>query len=202
MTRTILFAAMLLAASSAQAAVVSVPTSGSWSYSSSNTDPGFFGISASGTNFADGFHFDAAQSSDFPPLGVLFNQVQYITGTYNFAGFDTLDFTVQGQAGGGVHIFWQLMSGSDILTTGTDGGDINVNQIALPFTEPAVSLLLFSNHTVAGFSNFAADLHAYSTEVAPVPAPAALPLFVTGLGLMALFARRKKRITQSPPEDC
>ena len=49
MTRTILFAAVLLAASSAHAAVVSVPTSGSWSYSST-LQPGFSGISANGTN--------------------------------------------------------------------------------------------------------------------------------------------------------
>jgi hypothetical protein len=62
---------------------------------------GFSGISANGTNSANGFHFDAVQS------GV--GQVQYITGTYNFAGLHTLDFTVQGQTGpGGIHIFWQL----------------------------------------------------------------------------------------------
>ena len=80
------------------------------------------------------------------------------------------------------------MSGSDVLTTGTDGRVINVNQIALPLTDPDVSLLLFVNHSVAGFSNFAADLHAYLT--AAVPFPTTLPLFATGLGLMALLARR------------
>ena len=119
--------------------------------------------------------------------------MQYITGTYNFAGFDTLDFTVKGRAGGGVHIFWQLMSGSDILTTGTDGGVLNVNQLALALTDPAVSLLLVSVHTVSGHSEFAADLHAYSTAVAPVPAPATLPLFATGLGLLGWLARQRRR---------
>jgi hypothetical protein len=78
----------------------------------------------------------------------------------------------------------------------TDGGVINVNQLALPFTDPAISLLLFSNSAV-GYTEFAADLRAYATAVAPVPAPATLPLFATGLGLMALFARRKKRTTHT-----
>ena len=141
-------------------------------------------FSATGTNSADGFHFDARQRVE----------VQYITGTYNFAGFDTLDFTVKGQAvPSGAHIFWQVISGSDVLTTGTDGGVINVNQLALPFTDPAVSLSLFST----GGTDFAVDLHAYSTAVAPVPTPATLPLFASGLALMGWFGWRKKR---SPPE--
>ena len=41
-----------------------------------------------------------------------------------------------------------------------------------------------------------------TVSVSEVPAPAALPLFATGLGLMALFARRKKRIAQTSPRDC
>lgn len=170
---TVLLVAMLLAASSAHATVISVPTSGSWSYELLGA------YWATGTNSVDGFHFDTRASTE----------VEYITGTYNFAGFDTLDFTVKGRVVSG-HIFWQLMSGSDVLTTGTDGGVINVNQLALPFTDPAVSLLLVSS---AFGAEFAVDLHAYSTAVAPVPAPATLPLFATGLGLMALFARRRDR---------
>jgi hypothetical protein len=180
-----LFIVAAMLATPAHAAVISIPTSGSWSYESF-VQPGFTGISATGTNFANGFHFDARQCSQSPPLGVLYNQVQYITGTYNFAGFDTLNFTVQGQAGpGGIHIFWQLMSGSDVLTTGTDGGVINVNQLALPLTDPLVTLLLVSNHPVSGFSEFAVDLTA-------VPAPATLPLVATGLGMMGWFAWRRK----------
>ena len=168
-------AAMLLASSSAHAAVVlSIPTSGSWSYELVGA---YF---ATGTNSADGFHFNARQVVD----------VQYITGTYNFAGFDTLDFTVKGITNSGT-IFWQLMSGSDVLTTGTDGGVLNVNQLGLSLTNPMVSLLLFANQPIG--MEFVADLHVYSTAVAPVPAPAALPLFATGLGVMAWLARRRSQ---------
>jgi hypothetical protein len=178
---------------------VSVPTSGSWSYSS-GVEPGFQAISANGINTPDGRHFEASQVSIFEPsLSPHF--VQYNTGLIDFTGYDTLDFTVSGQVGpGGIHIAWQILSGSDVISTGTDGGVINVNQLALPFTDPMVSMILFANHfdpggklQVSGFSTFTVDLHAYSTAVAPVPAPATLPLFATGLGLMGWFAWRRKR---------
>ena len=141
-----------------------------------------------GTNSADGFHFNARQVVD----------VQYITGTYNFAGFDTLDFTVKGITNSGT-IFWQLMSGSDVLTTGTDGGALNVNRLGLSLTNPMVSLLLFANQPIG--MEFAADLHVYSTAVAPVPAPAALPLFATGLAMLGWLARRKRRGARCQPRN-
>jgi hypothetical protein len=186
MTRIVLLAALLLATTSAHAAVViSVPTSGSWSYSSSNTDPGFFSVSANGTSFPNGFHFTAGQSSDFPPLGVPFLTVQYMTGTFNFAGFSTLNLDVTGQVGGAVHIAWQVFSGSNLVSSGTDGGVINIHALNIPLPNPAVTVILSSNHSVAGFSQFTADLVA-------VPAPPALPLFATGLGMLGWLARRRR----------
>ena len=136
-------------------------------------------IPATGTNFANGFHFDARQSSQSPPLGVLYNQVQYITGTYNFAGFDTLNFTVQkGQAGPGSHLLgahvWQRCPNHG-------HGRRRHQRHRLPCRLSSATLSPVSNHPVSGFSEFAVDLTA-------VPAPATLPLVATGLGMMGWFA--------------
>jgi hypothetical protein len=99
-------------------------------------------------------------------------------------------------------------SGDAFSIWGVDGGD---PVVVLPFGYISGSAILSSmvfSGTIEGFTlipgiyNFTVpndtivlNIH----EVAPVPLPAALPLFAGGLGVMAWWARRRKRETESRP---
>ncbi len=80
--------------------------------------------------------------------------------------------------------------------TGTDPSFNQFYVISLLFNSGSAAELNNYAATYAGYTNFSETV-AETTFISPVPLPAALPLFASGLGMLALLGigRRKKRKT-------
>jgi hypothetical protein len=76
-------------------------------------------------------------------------------------------------------------------TNGSAGPELFANPLLAVFL-PGVNTIIANASNIGGPSTFGATLTIDYTP-APVPVPAALPLFATGLGVLAFLARRRTR---------
>ncbi len=82
-----------------------------------------------------------------------------------------------------------------VTVTGNSGVDVFVITTAALFgfsdTTGLLSVSVANNNSVG---NYAFDDVITGGSLAPVPLPAALPLFASGLGILGLFGWRRKRV--------
>jgi hypothetical protein len=126
------------------------------------------------------FYLDSGSTPVGPAnqgVGTVTSTVQSLPGLSSAVLVDDADLSSGGNAGSDKADVYALHFGA--------GAGSNSNDIVLVFSGDTT----LTDVTVAGLSNFR------SFDVTTTPLPAALPLFAGGLGLIGMFARRKKRTT-------